>query len=385
MTKQAITSLIESLDSVHRSKGIELIIVDNGSTDETPKGIEEIKEEYENNNLIKIENVRIEKNMGYTPGINAGLSKCQGKIIAVLNNDLVFPPNWLNGLVEALESDEKIGLVAPYLSLSSGIQNVNKTFTSFDEMKIFAAHFMDQETNITFTHRVIGACMVFKQEVIELTGGNDIWFGLGQFDDDDWCIRTLLAGYKIAVVGKSFVHHICTVTYRQQYGIMQESYYVNEAKMRNKWGLQPIQTILDYVPYSKEKHYFPSKIEEFNQLPSPSIHKSKGCRQFLLVADWTHGFSKWKDKLFHSLQNLSGEDEIHLWIPNLYYRGFDALKEIKDLDAISLSKVKINHDTISPSDTLIFLKSFDAIYSVDEDYINKYFVSIAERLSIPAY
>ncbi|MGG3888362.1 glycosyltransferase family 2 protein [Metabacillus fastidiosus] len=389
MTKQAITSLLESLDPIHQSKGIELIIVDNGSTDETQEGIQQVKEEYENN-LIKIENIQLNQNMGYTPGINSGLSKCQGNIISILNNDLVFPDKWFNGLVEVLESDEKIGLVAPYLSKSSGLQNVMKQFSSVDEMKTFAAQFMkEKEKCITFTHRVIGACMVFKREVIELIGGNDIWFGLGQFDDDDWCIRTIIAGYKIAVVGKSFVHHITSVTYNQQSQVVKASYLINKAKLRRKWRMKkktPLEAMLETEIYLKEKHYFPIKMEDFNPLPFPNFNKSEERRKFLLIADWTHPFSKWKEKLLSAIQDMNENDEIHLWVPNLYYKRFDILEEIStDINPSSLSKIKLNYDTICPSDYLIFLNSFNVIYSVEDDYVNRYMVSIASSISIPAY
>ena len=385
MTKQAVITLLDSLDPIHQSKGIELIIVDNGSTDETPFGIEQIKKEYENN-LIKIYKVRLDPNMGYTPGINAGLSKCQGKIISILNNDLVFPPKWFNGLVEVLEGNEEIGLVAPYLSRSSGLQNCNMQFSTLDEMKAFATEFTEKgETNITLTHRVIGACMVFKKEVIELTGGNDIWFGLGQFDDDDWCLRTIVAGYKVAVVGNSFVHHISSVTYKQQSELVDATFRINQDKMQKKWRMRKnnrITKVLKNVTYSRKHHYFPTRKEDFNQLPSPTFSRGEGVRKFLLVADWSHPFSKWKEKLKTAIQDLSENNyEIHIWIPKQYYLKSKILDE-KKFSPSSLSRLKIIYNTISPSDYLIFINSFDAIYTVEDDYVNRYMVSLAEIPSI---
>ncbi len=388
MTKEAITSLVRSLHPFQEN-GIEIIIVDNGSIDETPTGINQLKQEF-GNKLLKIENIRLEPNMGYTPGINAGLSKCQGDIITILNNDMVFPKNWFKGLVEVLESDEKIGLVAPYLSRSSGLQNVKKTFYSTEELEIFAEMFMKQHENkIIFTHRVIGACMVFKREVIEKIGGNDIWFGLGQFDDDDWCVRTIIAGYKIVVVGKSFVHHISTVTYKQQSPVMKESYRVNKRKFRKKWGIKrknQLQGVLENMDFEKEKHYCPTKLEEFNRVESQPLKTDKINRKFLLVADWSNSFSKWQETLLNSIQHLQEAEEIHLWVPPIYYKGFNPLSKISpDLPSSSLSNIKIITENISPLDLVIFLESFDGIFSVDNDYINKYMVYIANNISLPTY
>ncbi|SHS25401.1 putative glycosyl transferase [Mycobacteroides abscessus subsp. abscessus] len=384
MTKQAVTTLLNSFDSNHQSKGMELIIVDNGSTDETPEGINQIKEKYENQ-LIKIENLRLDQNMGYTPGINAGLAKCQGKIISILSNDLSFPLNWFNGLVEVLESDKEIGLAAPYLSMSSGVQNVNKQFSTLDEMNAFAANFMkENETNIFFTHRIIGACMVFKEEVIQLTGGNDIWFGLGQFDDDDWCLRTMVAGYKIAVVGKSFVHHLSAATYNQQSALLNATFFTNQGKMQRKWRNKELSDILKTTQYSREHHFFPTKKEDFNRLSSLDFQqKGKESRKLLLVADWTHPFSKWKETLRTALEECGDSDEIYLWIPKQYYLLPEILDEIKTkISPFSLGSLNILYHTVSPSDYLLFISFFDAIYSVNDDFINRYMVSLAEIPSL---
>lgn len=81
-------------------------------------------------------------------------------------------------------------ITAPYLSHASGnFQHIQIPYRTFEEREAFAQKFMKENINkIVDTHRVIGACLVFKREVIILIGGNDFWYGLGQFDDDDWCI-----------------------------------------------------------------------------------------------------------------------------------------------------------------------------------------------------
>ena len=71
LTKQAITTLIESLSISHKKKEIELIIVNNGSDDETKEGIEQIKKLYSHE--IEIVPVHLKENMGYSVGINMGL------------------------------------------------------------------------------------------------------------------------------------------------------------------------------------------------------------------------------------------------------------------------------------------------------------------------
>ena len=62
--------------------------------------------------LIQIKTIHNDENLGYPVGINCGLEHCKGEIITILNNDLVFPENWFDGLVKTIENDSTIGAVA---------------------------------------------------------------------------------------------------------------------------------------------------------------------------------------------------------------------------------------------------------------------------------
>lgn len=74
-------------DKLHKSylPGCEIILVDNGSTDDTlvvlPKALESV-----NNAFIR--SIRLENNIGYGHGIMAGISEAKGKIIAWTHADL---------------------------------------------------------------------------------------------------------------------------------------------------------------------------------------------------------------------------------------------------------------------------------------------------------
>jgi GT2 family glycosyltransferase len=69
-----------------------VIVVDNGSSDETASGLEIYRD------WVTV--VRLPKNVGYVRGNNAGILKAEPSTdIVLLNNDLIFmPPNWLQRL-----------------------------------------------------------------------------------------------------------------------------------------------------------------------------------------------------------------------------------------------------------------------------------------------
>ncbi len=55
--------------------------------------------------------------------------------------------------------------------------------------------------------RIVGFCMLFRQELIEKVGLLDESFGTGNFEDDDFCFRAALEGYKNMIAGDVFIHH----------------------------------------------------------------------------------------------------------------------------------------------------------------------------------
>lgn len=126
--------------------------------------------------------VLLEVNLGYPSGVNVGLAHCRGEIIGVLNNDLVFPRSWLTALIHTLEADESIGFVAPFLSNAPSIQNTAKKFASFQELQDYSNQFIKSHVGkCIHTYRVLGACLLFRRDLLTTIGGNDFWYGIGNY------------------------------------------------------------------------------------------------------------------------------------------------------------------------------------------------------------
>jgi len=97
-------ALLESLNKT-TYPNLEVIVVDNNSTEDNP---DIIKERYPN--IVFIKNPI---NYGFAAGNNFGLMRAKGEYVFLLNNDIEVPPSFIEPLVDKLEQHPEIGAVSP--------------------------------------------------------------------------------------------------------------------------------------------------------------------------------------------------------------------------------------------------------------------------------
>ena len=57
------------------------------------------------------------------------------------------------------------------------------------------------------TDRLVGFCLLTRRDVVDRIGLLDEQFGIGNFEDDDFCRRALQAGFRALIAVDAFVHH----------------------------------------------------------------------------------------------------------------------------------------------------------------------------------
>ena len=102
-----IDVLSECLDSLGKStyKNIEIIVVDNASTDGSQDWIRS-----NHPNIILVQN---NSNLGYAEGCNVGAESSSGEYLIFLNNDTVQNENWIESLVDFLNLNRNVAAVQP--------------------------------------------------------------------------------------------------------------------------------------------------------------------------------------------------------------------------------------------------------------------------------
>lgn len=228
-TMKCINSIIK-----YTNEPYELVLINNGSTDDTNKYFEKLYQK-----RIKIITINNSTNLGYGAACNQGIKAATGNCIMLLNNDTVVTEGWLTRMLTIGNKFHDIGIIGPRSNEISGSQKIaNITYKNEQEMHKYA-----QKRAIAYsaqgfeTNRAVGFCLLIKKEVIECIGGFDLRFGLGNYEDDDICLRARIAGYKIWICNDVFIHHFGSKTFNGNRLNHEKLMADNWNKFKNKWNL----------------------------------------------------------------------------------------------------------------------------------------------------
>lgn len=182
---------------------LEVIVVDNASTDETGEGLSAIAAL---DDRVRI--ITLPENVGFAAGNNAGLAAASGDYLILLNNDTYATRGWVRDLIRPLRIDPKLGLAGPLTNNIGNEQKVAIEYADMQEMSARSRAFVKKHLRQRWeTENLAFFCVATRRDVIEKVGMLDEAFGLGFFEDDDYCKRVLEAGYTLAVVDDVFIHH----------------------------------------------------------------------------------------------------------------------------------------------------------------------------------
>jgi len=198
-TKQTVESIRRHTPEPH-----EIIFVDNGSQDGTLDWLE--LQARENRNYRLIAN---RSNLGFAAGCNQGMRAAHGEFILLLNNDVMVTPGWLSGMLACFDSLTRVGIVGPVTNNISGPQKLEEAhYASSPELDTFAVAHRERFSGCRVpSRRIVGFCMLFRRELVDLIGLLDEEFGSGNFEDDDFALRAALEGFQNLIAYDVFIHH----------------------------------------------------------------------------------------------------------------------------------------------------------------------------------
>ncbi|KYH32685.1 glycosyltransferase [Neomoorella mulderi] len=217
------------------ARPFEIIVVDNGNDPALRGLIKELPEDLRRRILL----LTNEENVGYPNACNQGLAAASGEYLVVMNNDVLVTPYWASRLMAAFSVDKTIGIVGPYTNFAAGIQGVQGCNYSEDSLETWAHKWHQKNAgNLKLINRLIGFLWMIKRKVVDDVGGLDPLYGIGNFEDDDYCLRAQLAGYKLVLAEDVFVHHYGSQSFRQHSRAYADILQTNAMLFAVKWGIQ---------------------------------------------------------------------------------------------------------------------------------------------------
>ncbi|MEA3366167.1 MAG: hypothetical protein U9Q79_11065, partial [Candidatus Hydrogenedentes bacterium] len=90
--------------------------------------------------------------------------------------------------------------------------------------------------------RLVGFCLLIREQTVQKVGRFDESFGIGNFEDDDYCLRMRQAGYRLRIAQDAFVFHYGSRTFLGM-GIVgnrwDELMTANQRHFVRKWNIEP--------------------------------------------------------------------------------------------------------------------------------------------------
>lgn len=205
--------LEQFLPSVTRTRypSAELIVADNGSTDDS---VAFLQEHYPSVRLI-----RFSENLGFAKGYNRALQQVTADYYVLLNSDVEVEPGWLGPMVQLLESDPSIAACQPkilsytnkeqfeYAGAAGGW--LDRYGYPFARGRVFDVLENDegQYEDAVPVFWASGAALFIRPAIFHGVKGFDEYFFAHQ-EEIDLCWRIQLAGYRVFACPSSVVYHL---------------------------------------------------------------------------------------------------------------------------------------------------------------------------------
>jgi len=229
LTKQCLSSL----DTYSLYANYETIVVDNASSDGSPAFLREWATQGANRTLILNPD-----NKGFAAANNQGLLAATGEYLVLLNNDTHVTPGWISSLVKHMQRNPSIGLLGPVTGNIGNEAKINIQYATMDEMLRESRKFTLRHIGqLTPLRTAAFFCVMISRTAYEKVGLLDEVFGIGFFEDDDYCRRIEQAGFGIYCADDVFVHHHLSASFNKlKIEARQKLFEQNKITYEKKWG-----------------------------------------------------------------------------------------------------------------------------------------------------
>ena len=215
-TKQLTLDCLKSIFDTSVSLDLEVIVIDNASTDGSPQAI---KNQFPQAKLI--ENAT---NTGFTTANNQGIAQAAGEYILLLNSDTIVKPNAIQTLADYLDQHPRVGIAAPQLLNPNGsiqpnggflprLSNIAAWMLFIDDLSWVKSWFWSYQLRDVAYFKatrslgwVQGAAMILRRSLLDQIGPLDehiFMYG----EDVEICYRAKAAHWQVMLIPQAQVVH----------------------------------------------------------------------------------------------------------------------------------------------------------------------------------
>jgi GT2 family glycosyltransferase len=181
----------------------EVVILDNGSTDGSVDWVQ-----------VHFPSVRLiccDRNLGFAAGNNRAVSETQSDYVALLNNDAAPSPDWLQRLVEVMESSWSIGMCASKMVRMDDPEVMDACGIRIDRAGIGWNRYSGERDRVDETepYQVLGPCAgaaLYRRSMLDQVGLFDEDYFI-YYEDVDLAWRAQRRGWRCLYVPQARVVH----------------------------------------------------------------------------------------------------------------------------------------------------------------------------------
>ncbi len=208
-----LPSCLESLAKAAPPSGVEVVVVDNASRDDSAEVAR----------ALGVKVIENPTNQGYARAVNAGVAATAGQWLLVLNPDTRLAPESLSRLLATAQTDPRIGCLGPDLHNPDGTEYpTGRRFPSLVVGALHALlgpvwpgnpatrryHMAEADRSVPLrVDWVSGSCMLLRRDAFEAVDGFDGGYFM-YFEDMDLCLRLARAGWRVVFDPGAEVVHV---------------------------------------------------------------------------------------------------------------------------------------------------------------------------------
>lgn len=206
MLEKFLPSVVE-----HSSHCAQIIVADNGSTDDSLAFLSQ--------HYPTLRTIPLDKNYGFAGGYNRALAQVDADYYVLLNDDVEVTPHWIEPVIEQMERNEKIAIAQPKLLMYDQRDTFEYAGGAGGFIDRYGYPFCRGRLFMTLEHdngQYNDPCEIFWASGAAMFVKASVWKALGGLDDDffahmeeiDFCWRTKNSGYSVEYCPLSTIYHV---------------------------------------------------------------------------------------------------------------------------------------------------------------------------------